>query len=143
MDAGARLGVTVEGFAVLTFLALTVSDGNQSRRVELLRLPAYDFNMARLIELQALCREINAAAEIAGYRERLAAIMLRPAPWSGAAFAAMGFLLSAAVALLLRGGWVEMLCGGLIGMFFVAAALGFARVPRLAPAVPVIKPFGL
>ena len=137
-EAGGRLGVTVEGFAVLTFLALTVSDGSQSRRVELLRLPAYDFNMARLIELQALCREINAAAEIAGYRQRLAAIMVRPAPWSGAAFAAMGFLLSAAVALLLRGGWVEMLCGGLIGMLFVAAALGFARVPRLAPAVPVI-----
>lgn len=137
-EIGARLGVRVEGFAVLTFLALTVSSGNASRRVEMLRLPPYDFNMARLIELQTLCREIDTPANIDAYIARLAAIMARPAPWSGWAFAAMGFLLSGSVALLLRGGWVEMFCGGLIGMLFVGAALGFSRAPRLAPAVPVI-----
>lgn len=137
-EIGARLGVQVEGFAVLTFLALTVSSGNASRRVEMLRLPPYDFNMARLIDLQTLCREIDTPANIDAYIARLAAIMARPSPWSGWAFAAMGFLLSGSVALLLRGGWVEMLCGGLIGMLFVAAVLGFSRAPRLAPAVPVI-----
>lgn len=50
----------------------------------------------------------------------------------------MGFVLSASVAVLLRGGWVEALCGGAIGMFFVAGYLLFARIPRLGPAVPVI-----
>ncbi|MEN9481095.1 MAG: hypothetical protein RLZZ298_2490 [Pseudomonadota bacterium] len=135
---GQRLGARVEGFAVLTFLALTVLAGEHTRRVELLRLPPYDYNMARLIELNTLCREINSVDELADYSARLAAIMSQPAPWSGWRFVVMGFLLSASVALLLRGGWVEMVCGGLIGMAFVAGYLLFARIPRLGPAVPVI-----
>jgi uncharacterized membrane protein YjjP (DUF1212 family) len=135
---GQRLGARVEGLAVLTFLALTVVAGEHTRRVELLRLPLYDYNMARLIELNALCRDITSADELAHYSERLAAIMAQPAPWSGWRFVAMGFLLSASVALLLRGGWVEMFCGGLIGTGFVAGCLLFSRIPRLGPAVPVI-----
>ena len=137
-DIGSRFGAQVEGFAVLTFLALTVASGAHTRRVELLRLPPYDYNMARLIELEALCREISSVDDLDTYGERLAAIMRQPAPWSGWRFVGMGFLLSGAVAMLLRGGWVEMLCGGLIGMFFVAGFLLFARIPRLGPAVPVI-----
>jgi len=137
-EIGRRLGARVEGFAVLTFLALTVVAGGNSRRVELLRLPPYDYNMARLIELDALCREISSVDDLERYIERLAAIMRQPAPWLGWRFVGMGFLLSGSVALLLRGGWVEMLCGGLLGMFFVAGYLQFARIPRLGPAVPVI-----
>lgn len=137
-EIGRRLGARVEGFAVLTFLALTVVAGGNSRRVELLRLPPYDYNMARLIELDALCRDISSVDDLDRYIERLAAIMRQPAPWSGWRFVGMGFLLSGSVALLLRGGWVEMLCGGLLGMFFVAGYLQFARIPRLGPAVPVI-----
>jgi uncharacterized membrane protein YjjP (DUF1212 family) len=135
---GQRLGARVEGFAVLTFLALTVVAGKHTRRVELLRLPPYDYNMARLIELNALCSEINSADELTHYSERLAAIMGQPAPWSGWRFVLMGFVLSASVALLLGGGWVEMCCGGLIGMLFVAGCQLFSRTPRLGPAVPVI-----
>ena len=137
-EIGGRLGLRVEGFAVLTFLALNVVSGGDSRRVEMLRLPPYDYNMARLIALQALCREIDSPDRLDAYADRLAAIMRAPPPWSGWRFVAMGFLLSAAVAALLRGGWVEMLCGGLIGTGFVAGYLLFARVPRLGPAVPVI-----
>ena len=135
---GQRLGAQVEGFAVLTFMALTVVAGEHTRRVELLRLPPYDYNMARLIDLNALCRDILSVEDLARYSERLATIMRQPAPWSGWRFVAMGFLLSASVALLLRGGWVEMLCGGLIGMCFVAGYQLFSRIPRLGPAVPVI-----
>ena len=135
---GQRLGARVEGLAVLTFLALTVVAGEHTRRVELLRLPPYDYNMARLIELNAMCREITSVDDLAHYSERLAAIMGQPAPWSGWRFAGMGFLLSASVALLLGGGWIEMLCGGLIGMCFVAGCLLFSRIPRLGPAVPVM-----
>lgn len=135
---GRRLGVRVEGFAVLTFLALTLVADEHSRRVELLRLPPYDYNMARLISLDALCREISSADDLDRYAERLAAIMRLPPPWSGWRFVLMGFPLSASVALLLRGGWVEALCGGLLGMCFVAGFLQFARLPRLGPASPVI-----
>ncbi len=137
-ETGRQLGVRVEGFAVLTFLALTLVDADGKRRVEMLRLPPYDYNMARLIELEALCREIDGSERLDAYEQRLAAAMATPAPWSGLAFVAMGFVLSASVALLLRGGWMEMLCGGLIGMGFVAGVLGCARIPRLGPAVPVI-----
>lgn len=135
---GARLGVRVDGLAVLTFLALTVVAADGTRRMEMLRLPPYDFNMARLIALQALTRDIVSASAIGDYRARLEGIMRQASPWSGWTMAAMGFLLSGAVALLLRGGWVEMACGGFIGMLFVGAYVGFSRFARLAPAVPVI-----
>lgn len=137
-ETGRQLGVTVEGFAVLTFLALTLVDTDGQRRVELLRLPPYDYNMARLIELEALCAEIDGCERLAEYEQRLAATMALPVPWSGIFFIALGFLLSASVALLLRGGWMEMLCGGAVGAAFVAGILACARFPRLGPAVPVI-----
>lgn len=135
---GARLGIQVEGFAVLTFLALTLVDADGQRRVEMLRLPPYDYNMARLIELEALCAEIDGSARLADYEQRLATVMALPVPWSGMPFVVLGFLLSASVALLLRGGWMEMLCGGAVGAVFVAGLLVCARFPRLGPAVPVI-----
>ena len=135
---GLRLGVKVEGFAVLTFLALTVVAPSGERQTEMLRLPPYDYNMARLIELQALCQEVDDPNQLPDYVERLRAIMAQPVPWSGWRYATMGLLLSASVALLLRGGWVEMLCGGLIGLLFTAASQRLAGIPRLGPAVPVI-----
>ena len=138
-EIGSRLGIRVEGFAVLTFLAISVVSGERSRRVEMLRLPPYDYNMARLIALQELCRDIADLDALDTYAvARLAAIMQAPPIWSGWRFVAMGFLLSCSVALLLRGGWVEMLCGGLIGMGFVAGYLRLSRISRLGPAVPVI-----
>ncbi len=137
-NIGKRLGVRVEGFAVLTFLALTVVSDEHVRRVEMLRLPPYDYNMARLIDLEALCRRISSIEDLDAYGFRLAEIMKQPPPWSGWRFLGMGFLLSASMALLLRGGWVEMFCGGLIGICFVSGYLRFSRVPRLAPAVPFI-----
>ncbi len=137
-ESGARLGVQVEGLAVLTFLALTLVDAEGKRRVEMLRLPPYDYNMARLIELEVLCREIDGSERLDAYEQRLAEVMIIPPPWSGLAFIGMGSLLSASVALLLRGGWMEMLCGGLIGAGFVAGVLACTRIPRLGPAVPII-----
>lgn len=138
VDIGQRFGVRIDGLAVLTFFALNIVAGKHSRRVEMLRLPPYDYNMARLIAVQALTREISDLAALDDYAERLQSIMQVPSPWSGWRFVLMGFLLSASVALLLRGGWVEMLCGGLIGMGFIAGHQLFARVPRLGPAAPVI-----
>lgn len=135
---GGRLGVRVEGFAVLTFLALSVVAADGSRRVELLRLPPYDYNMARLIALEALCHEISDAGRLDAYVAQLAEIMRQPPPWAGWQLVALGFLLSASVAVLLRGGWLEMGCGGLIGLLVVAANQRLARIPGLGPAVPVI-----
>jgi len=135
---GEQLGVQVEGFAVLTFLALTVAAPDGARQVEMLRLPPYDYNMARLIALEALCREINDPARLDEYVAQLAKILQQPPPWAGWQLVVQGFLLSAAVAALLRGGWTEMLCGGLIGLLFVAANLRLSKIQGLGPAIPVI-----
>ena len=136
--AGQQLGVKVEGFAVLTFLALTVVAPSGARRVEMLRLPAYDYNMARLIALEALCRDLSKAGQLSDYSARLRQIMQQAPPWAGWQLVIMGSLLSASVAALLRGGWLEMLCGGLIGLLFVAAHQRLTRIVGLVPAVPII-----
>ncbi len=135
---GARLGARVEGLAVLTFMALTVVAPSGSRRVELLRLPPYDYNMARLIALETLCRDIAGAERLDDYAARLAEVMQEAPPWTGWKLVAQGFLLSASIAVLLRGGWPEMLCGGLIGLVFVAGYLRLARFSGQGPAVPVV-----
>ena len=135
---GEKLGVRVEGFAVLTFLGLTVAAPNGERQVEMLRLPPYDYNMAQLIELETLCREITSPGQIDHYAHRLAEIIQQPPPWKGLPLIAQGFLLSASVAVLLRGGWVEMLCGGLIGLLFIAAFVHLNKIKGLGPAIPVI-----
>lgn len=137
-DVGRRLGVAVESFAVLTMVTLTVRDADGARCFEMIRLRPYDYNLSRLIALEALLREIDDGARLGRYRERLRAIMATPARWSGIPFLAFGFLLSASFAVLLGGGWNEALCAGLIGFAFVGGHAALARFDRLRPAIPVI-----
>lgn len=135
---GQRFGVRVECFAVLTMLTLNVTDDDATKRVEMLRLPPYDFNMVRLIALEKLIREMEDIGSLARCEAQLNEIVSAPPRWSGVSFVFLGFLLSASVAVLLRGGWIEILCGGAVGMLFVGGHLALARVPRLGPAAPVI-----
>jgi uncharacterized membrane protein YjjP (DUF1212 family) len=135
---GQRIGVRVDCFAVLTMLTLNISADNATQRVEMLRLPPYDYNMARLIALEKLLREIDGSTSLANCSLRLEEIVGAPPLWSGIPFILLGFLLSSSVAVLLGGGWAEVLCGGLVGMFFVGAHLALSRTPRLGPATPVI-----
>ncbi len=139
---GERLGVRVECFAVLTMLTLNITTDDGAQRVEMLRLRFYDYNMARLIALEKLIRSLNGVASVDRCTAQLKAIMSAPPLWTGWSFVAMGFLLSGSVAILLGGGWVEMFCGGLVGMLFVGGYLALARVPRLGPATPVILSAG-
>jgi len=135
---GQRLGVRVDCFAVLTMLTLNITADNATQRIEMLRLPSYDYNMARLIALEKLLREIEGGDNLTRCAARLDDIMKTPPRWSGWPLALLGFLLSASVAVLLGGGWTEVLCGGLTGILFVGGSLALARVPRLAPAAPVL-----
>jgi uncharacterized membrane protein YjjP (DUF1212 family) len=137
-EVGACLGARVEGLAVLTFLVLTVVAPSGARRVETLRLPPSDYNMARLIALEALCREVGDASRVGDYAEKLARVMQEAPPWLGWKLIVQGFLLSASVAVLLGGGLTEMLCGGLIGLVFVAGYLRLARFSGQGPLVPVV-----
>ena len=135
---GQRIGVRVVCFAVLTMLTLNITAEDNTQRVVMLRLPAYDYNMSRLIALEKLIGELDGIGCLDRCEARLKEIMDTPPLWSGGAFVCFGFLLSAAVAVLLRGGWVEILCGGVVGMLFVRGYLALARIPRLGPASPVI-----
>ncbi len=135
---GQQFGVHIECFAVLTMLTLNITANNETQRVEMLRLPTNDYNMARLIALEKLIRGMDGLNNLERCEAQLVDIMSASPLWSGWSFAFLGFLLSGSVAVLLRGGWTEILCGGLLGMLFVGAYLALARVPRLGPAVPVI-----
>ena len=80
---GQRLGIRVDCFAVLTMLTLSITAGDRTQRIEMLRLRFYDYNMARLIALEALLGEIDAIAGIDRCAHKLRAIMSAPALWSG------------------------------------------------------------
>ena len=135
---GQRFGVNIECIAVLTMLTLIITTGQGTKRLDVQRLRFYDYNMARLIALENLIRGLNPQIDLEHYETQLQEIMDAPPLWSGWSFVALGFLLSGAIAVLLGGGWIEVLCGGVIGMLFVGGFLAMARVPRLAPAAPVI-----
>jgi hypothetical protein len=75
---GLRLGVHVDSFAVLTMLTLNITAGNGTQRVEMLRLPVYDYNMARLIALEKLIRKVAGLDQLASCESELAAIMNTP-----------------------------------------------------------------
>jgi uncharacterized membrane protein YjjP (DUF1212 family) len=137
-ETGRHFGVRVDSFAVLTMLTLKITGADETQRVEMLRLRSYDYNMARLIALENLLRELDGIDSLDRCKAKLNDIMDTPSLWSGFPLILLGFLLSGSVAILLRGGWTEMLCGGLVGMLFVGGYLVLARVPRLGPAMPVI-----
>ena len=135
---GQCFGVNIECIAVLTMLTLIITTAQGTKRLDVQRLRFYDYNMARLIALEKLIRELTPQSNLEYYETRLQEIMDAPPLWSGWSFVALGFLLSGSIAVLLGGGWTEVLCGGMIGMLFVGGFLAMARVPRLGPATPVI-----
>ena len=136
---GARMGLRVQCFALPTMLSLTVdADDGEPQRVRLLRLPPYDYNMVRLMKLQALLQALAGPEQVPQAQAALAQIMAAPPVWRGWRLVVCGFLLSATVAPLLRGGWPEMLCGGIVGALFVMAHLRLVRKPGLGPVLPVL-----
>ena len=135
---GQRFGVSIECIAVLTMLTLIISSAEGTKRLDIQRLRFYDYNMARLIALENLIRELDRSVSLESYEARLQKIMNAPPLWSGWPFVLLGFLMSGSIAVLLQGGWIEVLCGSLTGMLFVSGYLALARVPKLGPAMPVI-----
>ena len=135
---GQRFGVRIECIAVLTMLILKITTDQGTQRLEVLRLRFYDYNMARLIALEKLIHEVDGRNNVERYEAQLKEITSAPPQWSGWPFILLGFLLSSSVSVLLRGGWAEVLCGGVVGMLFVGGYLAMGRVPRLGPARPVV-----
>ena len=137
-DLGEKLGVRARGFALPTMLSIAVDEPDGRQRVQLLRLPPSDYNMGRLIALEALVAEFSGPDSLDDAARRVREIMDAPPPWRGPAMVVFGFILSASVAPLFGGGAVEMLCGGLVGTALVIGFLLLSRWPRLGPVLPVL-----
>ena len=56
---GQRFGVNIECIAVLTMLTLIITTAQGTKRLDVQRLRFYDYNMARLIALEKLIRELT------------------------------------------------------------------------------------
>jgi uncharacterized membrane protein YjjP (DUF1212 family) len=137
-DLGAKLGPGAQSFSLPTMFGIAINEPDGGQRVRLLRLPPSDYNMVRLIDLEKLAHEFTGPESIPTAEERLNKILSTSPPWLGVKLIFCGFILSASVAALFKGGYIEMLCGGLVGMLFVAAYLMLSRLSRLGPVLPVL-----
>jgi len=137
-ELGARAGVRAQCFSLPTQVSVAVTDDDGAQLVRLLRVPVADYNMARLIALEELVAGFSGADSLADAEVRLTAIMAAPPPWAGWRFVICGALLSATVAALFRGGYPEMICGGITGAAFVTGYQALSRRARLTPVAPVL-----
>lgn len=137
-DLGAKLGPGAQCFSLPTMFGIAINEPDGGQRVRLLRLPPSDYNMVRLIDLEALAHGFTGPESLPAAEERLEKILNTPPPWLGVKLVFFGFILSASVAALFKGGYAEMLCGGIVGMLFVATYLLMSRFSRLGPVLPVL-----
>lgn len=135
---GRRFGVEAHCFALPTMLTITLEDDDRAQRSKLLRLPNYDFNMARLIALKDMVRRLSSLDQLPEAVATLGAIMAQPSPWKPWQMVLSGLALSAGIAVLLGGGLPEMAVAGLNGLLFVLAYVYLAARPGLAPVMPVL-----
>jgi uncharacterized membrane protein YjjP (DUF1212 family) len=137
-ELGRRFGVEAHCFALPTMLTITVENAQTGQSSKLVRLPAYDYNMTRLIALKDLHRKLRQLEQLPQAQQKLHAIMAAPSPWKQWQMVLSGLVLSSAIALLLGGGLPEMLAAGLIGAVFVLLFVWLAARPGLNPISPVL-----
>ncbi|WP_297801821.1 threonine/serine exporter family protein, partial [Arenimonas sp. GDDSR-1] len=78
---GRRFGVDAHCFALPTMLTITLESPEQGQHSRLLRLPAYDYNMSRLIALKDMLRKLDRIEQLPDAILRLETIMAAPLPW--------------------------------------------------------------
>jgi uncharacterized membrane protein YjjP (DUF1212 family) len=137
-ELGRRFDVEAHCFALPTMLTITVENGLSGQSSKLVRLPAYDYNMTRLIALKDLHRKLWSLEQLPEAELQLQTIMAAASPWSRWQMVVSGLVLSSAIALLLGGGLPEMAAAGLIGALFVQIFLWLASRPGLSPIMPVL-----
>jgi uncharacterized membrane protein YjjP (DUF1212 family) len=135
---GTRFGYEAHCYALPTMLTITLETAENGQQSKLVRLPAYDYNMVRLIALKDMVRKLNCIEQIDSAEQQLKQIMQANSPWKAWQMVLSGFLLSASIALLLGGALPEMLVAGLVGLLFVLASLFLSTRPGLAPVLPVL-----
>jgi len=135
---GQRFGVESHCFALPTMLTITLETAHQGQQSRLVRLPAYDYNMTRLIALKDIIRKLHSLSQLDEARHQLSQITQAPSPWQPWQMVLCGFVLSSCIALLLGGGLPEMLLAGLVGLLFVLAMLLLSPRQGLSPVLPVL-----
>ncbi len=135
---GNRFGVVTHCLALPTMLTITLEteqNGQQSKHV---KLPAYDFNMQRLIALKDLIRKLNSLQQLGQAEKQLQTILQMASPWKPWQMAISGLVLSSSIALLLGGALPEMLVAGTVGLLFVLLYLQLSKFPVLSHIMPVL-----
>ena len=135
---GRRFGVEAHCFALPTMLTITLETAAEGQHSKLVRLPAYDYNMVRLIALKDLNRKLYSLSQLDEAQRQLARIMQTPSPWKPWQMVVCGFVLSSSIALLLGGALPEMAVAGIVGLLFVLALLFLSARPGLSPVLPVL-----
>lgn len=135
---GRRFGVDAHCFALPTMLTITLESPDRGQQSRLLRLPAYDYNMSRLIALKDMLRKLDRIDQLPDAIVRLNAIMAAPLPWKPWMMVLSGSVLSGAIALLLGGALPEMAAAGMNGILFILAMLYLGARPGLVPIMPVL-----
>ena len=137
---GEQLGMQIQGFSLPTMITLTIEamEGSQVQRIHILRLPASDYNMLRLIKLKELIVKMDVSGDLEAAQSELDRIMAEPAAWGEKSFLFGSILLSSSVSLLFGSGWIEFFCSGLVGLSFVASYFFLIRWQRLVPILPFI-----
>ena len=130
---GRRFGVEAHCFALPTMLTITLETAAEGQHSKLVRLPAYDYNMVRLIALKDLNRKLYSLSQLDEAQRQLAHIMHTPSPWKPWQMVVCGFVLSSSIALLLGGALPEMAVAGIVGLLFVLALLFLSARPGLSP----------
>lgn len=139
----ARLGLRCEPWASPTGMILSFSEaspsGSRANTTQVIRLAPGDVDLRKLCEVDAIAESVQ-RGELA-IVDALAALRALDAPASALdrLLTTLGFgLTSAAVAVLLRGGWADVVAAGGIGFLIgLLYALGAGR-PRLAEALEVL-----
>ena len=135
---GTRFGFEAHCYALPTMLTITLETANSGQQSKLVRLPAYDYNMVRLIALKDMVRKLHRIQQLEQAENQLTEILHIASPWKTWQMVLSGFLLSASIALLLGGALPEMLVAGLVGLLFVLASVLLSTRRGLAPVLPVL-----
>ena len=138
VELGRALGLSVHGFALPTMLTIAVDVENGQQHIQMRRLPLSDYNLTRLMALETLVAQFSGPEMFDEAERRLQEILLEPPPWRGMPLALFVGLLSASVAALFKGNYVNMACGGVLGVLFVLALTWCARRTQLGPVAPFL-----
>lgn len=137
-EVAAKLSVETQCFSLPTLIGVSFGSEAGAQRTRFLRMPPSEYDMSRLVALEAIAAHLSGPHELQDAEKKLGAVVARPRRMEWSRLLITGPLISASIAVLLRGGLTEMACGALTGFVFAAGYIPLSRLPGLGPVRPVI-----